>query len=159
MILFWQVASVTHLETLIPDHLPHHEVDDNVFYPAPMWEVEVAAGVAATTIPWDEQTGEAKQVQLAQNDKLVMLDDSMIEAHALYLNAGDLNEAAGAGMHLVKLPFKGIRLLDPVQFDLKRTAVTEGVKITYTRREVTRMQWKRMKEVMGYDGEEEREEA
>ena len=97
-------------------------------------------------------------MQLAQNDKLVMLDDSMIEAHALYLNAGDLNEAAGAGMHLVKLPFKGIRLLDPVQFDLKRTAVTEGVKITYTRREVTRMQWKRMKEVMGYDGEEEREE-
>ena len=49
---------MTHLETLIPDHLPHHEVDDNVFYPAPMWEVEVAAGVAATTIPWDEQTGD-----------------------------------------------------------------------------------------------------
>ena len=93
---------MTHLETLIPDHLPHHEVDDNVFYPAPMWEVEVAAGVAATTIPWDEQTGEAKQVQLARNDKLAQndkLDDSMSEAHALNLNPGDLNEAAGAGIH------------------------------------------------------------
>ena len=134
----------------MPYNIPHHiyEEGGDCYFAAPFWEVSCVGGSNAKTVPWT-QDGPEVQVHIDHRDKLVMLDDSTWSACVLWLNPKK-KDPAGKGMHILKLPFDGIKCSQPIEISLKRSETTEGVNIKFTRHQVTAKQWERIKVVMGY---------
>ena len=138
-----QCESVVMLEEMLPGRLPfHHDIDTgNVYYPAAFWTV-VEHGVHVRI--------NGTQYEIPMNDKLVMLDDTDWDAVCLWLNPRSVKNGVTRntppGMHIVRIPFRGIQSDSEIRVNLVRTS--GNVTVKFERHMAPMAMWVRMMQAM-----------